>query len=357
MKSIILTLMAVAATSATFAGSPGKAPVPMLPPPEEPVFGRATLGGKFSDDLQSGYLDAILGLSVNDNHALFLNLRGTLDDSDQEIFSAGLGFRVLLEDPGIIIGANAYYDSIGSAAGNQFDQFGFGAEVLSKWVDARFNYYLPEDGAKRTGSVTTSSTRRIKGDIVRQGNRRVQEFFRETTTTRIDLFEVALQGWNAEIGFLVPGIEQFIELRLFAGAYGYDNPVGGDFEGVKARAEARLTEWLTLDFEYWDDKELVGGNWVAGFRVSHPFDLGALLSGQNPFRKGSPAADLPSSRSLRDRMDEMVLRSHRVYTVNGPPQDNTSTSEEFDGGVTVGTIAPPPPPPPPPSFNPELPPS
>jgi len=343
----LLSLMVVAATSATFAGSPGKAPVPNLLPPEEPVFGRATLGGKFSDDLQSGYLDAVLGLSVNDNHALFLNLRGTLDDSDQEIFNAGLGFRVLLEDPGIILGANAYYDYINSSAGNQFNQFGFGAEVLSKWVDARFNYYLPEDGAKSSGSVTRSTTRRIKGDRVRQGNRIVQEYFRETTTTRIDYFEVALQGWNAEVGFLVPGIEKFVELRLFAGAYGYDNPVGGDFEGVKARAEARLTDWLTLDFEYWDDKELVGGNWVAGFRVSHPFDLGALLSGQNPFRKGPPAADIPSSRSLRDRMDEMVIRSHRIYTTGSSPSSNTSSSEEFDGSETVGSVAPPPPPPPP----------
>lgn len=348
MKPILLSLMVVAATSATFAGSPGKAPAPILPPPEEPVFGRATLGGKFSDDLQSGYVDAILGLSVNDNHALFLNLRGTLDDSDQEIFNAGLGFRVLLEDPGIILGANAYYDYIGSAAGNQFNQFAFGAEVLSKWVDARFNYYLPEDGAKSSGSVTTSTTRRIKGDRVRQGNRIVQEYFRETTTTRFDYFEVALQGWNAEVGFLVPGIEKFVELRLFAGAYGYDNPIGSNFEGFKARAEARLTDWLTLDFEYWDDKELVGGNWVAGFRVSHPFDLGALLSGKNPFRKGAPAADIPSSRSLRDRMDEMVIRSHRVYTTGSTPETDTSTSEEFDGGDTVGTVAPPPPPPPPP---------
>lgn len=345
MKPLLLSLMAVAATSATFAGTPAKAPDPVLPPPED-TFGRATLGGKFSDDLQSGYLDAVLGLSVNDNHALFLNLRGILDDSDQEIFNAGLGLRVLLEDPGIILGANVYYDYIGSSGGNQFNQLGFGAEMLSKWVDVRFNYYLPEDGAKSTGSVTTTSTKRVKGDVVRRGNRMVQEYFNQTTVTRIDYFEEALKGWNAEVGFLVPGVEKFVELRLFAGAYGYDNPTGGDFEGFKARAEARLTDWLTLDFEYWDDKELVGGNWVAGFRVSHPFDLGALLSGKNPFHKGAPAADLPSSRSLRDRMDEMVMRSHRVYTTGGTPSSSTSGSESYAGSDTVGTIAPPPPPPP-----------
>ena len=45
----------------------------------------------------------------------------------------------------VIVGVNAFYDAIDSQFGNQFNQFGFGAEVLTKYVDWRFNYYLPED--------------------------------------------------------------------------------------------------------------------------------------------------------------------------------------------------------------------
>ena len=348
MKLTLLSTIIAAASSVCFAGSPSKSPAPVLPPPDDSVFGRATLGGKFSDDLQSGYLDVITGLSVADSHAFFLNLRGIMDDADQEIFNAGLGFRVLLEDPGVILGANVYYDNISSAAGNNFNQLGLGAEVLSKWVDARFNYYLPEGDAKKTGERSVVTGRETSlGDRYREGNRIVRDRIATTEITNFDLVEVALEGWNAEVGFLVPGIEKFVELRLFAGVYGYDNPAGGDFEGFKARAEARINRYITLDFEYWDDKELVGGNWVAGFRVSHPFDLGALLSGHNPFRSGPAVTDLPSSRSLRTRMDEMVMRSHRVYTTGGSPQNSgTESNEQTTGQQTVGSVntttAPPP---------------
>ena len=99
----------------------------------------------------------IQGLIVTDKSALFLNLRDTLDDSKQNLFSAGLGFRTLIDDPGVIIGGNVFYDNIDSPAGNTFNELGLGAEILSKWVDARFNYYLPESGRKLTGTPALES--------------------------------------------------------------------------------------------------------------------------------------------------------------------------------------------------------
>lgn len=330
-------LSTVAASAALLlpvhAGVPAaaKSPSPVVVP-EEPTFGRATLGGKFSEDLQSGYLDIVQGLSTGPNHALFLNLRGTLDDAEQQLFSGGLGFRTLLEDPGIILGANVFYDYIDSPAGNNFNQLGLGAEMLSKWVDVRFNYYLPEDGRKSTGEVTTRSTSTSTGGIYRSGGFRQRDILRNTSTTVTQTFEEAIQGWNAEAGFLVPGVEKYFDLRLFAGAYGYDNPGGGgNFEGFKGRVEARVTRNLTLDLEYWDDKELVGGHWVAGFRVNAPFDLGSLCQGRNPFR-GTPA----ERGSLRGRMDEMVWRSHRVMSGSSEPQpgDSTTTTDSEVVGTT-----------------------
>ena len=43
------------------------------------------------------------------------------------------------------MGVNAYYDQINSENDQDYNQAGFGAEILTHWVDARFNYYLPED--------------------------------------------------------------------------------------------------------------------------------------------------------------------------------------------------------------------
>ncbi|MBL9142363.1 MAG: inverse autotransporter beta domain-containing protein [Verrucomicrobiaceae bacterium] len=334
MKNTLPYLLALASAMPVVAKA-GTLSAPVKNPPVQPVaeetnFGRATLGAKFSEDLQSGYLDVVQGLLTGPDHALFLSLRGTLDDSDQQIFSSGLGFRTLLEDPGIVVGANVFYDYIDSPAGNSFNQLGLGAEVLSKWVDARFNYYLPESGRKATGSFTSTSSRTSTGGRYASGGFTQRDVLRTTTTTTTQLFEQAIEGWNAEVGFLVPGVNKYFDLRLFAGAYGYDNPGGGRYEGFKGRVEARVTRNVTLDLEYWDDKELVGGNWVAGVRFSSAFDLGNLFQGKNPFRGNAAPAG-----SLRNRLDEMVIRSHRIMTGGSAPQPGDSSSSSSTD--TIGT--------------------
>ena len=344
MKSKLLPIaLCGALASALQAGSPAtsdKNPV-SLPPSAEADFGQVTVGGKFSEDLQSGYLDVIQGLVVTDKNALFMNLRDTLDDSKQNLFSAGLGLRTLIEDPGVIIGGNVFYDNIDSPSGNTFNELGLGAEILSKWVDARFNYYLPESGRKYPSSRTSQSSVVRTGGLYTSGGFTQRDVFRETTTTVTRNFEQALQGWNAEIGFLVPGVEKYFDLRLFAGAYGYDNPGGGRYNGFKGRAEARVTRHLTLNLEYWEDRQLVGGNWVAGVAFHAPFDMGRLIQGQNPFKEEHPAP--PSS--LRSRMSEFVERSHRVMTGGSEtqPGDTTTDTTTTTIGTTDQTPIPPPP--------------
>jgi hypothetical protein len=288
-------------------------------------------------------VDVISGLATGANHALFVNVRGTTDDSDQQLLSLGLGFRVLLDDPGVILGANVYYDRIDSPSGNTFEQLGLGAEVLSKWVDARFNYYLPDGDRglvrsfRRTSSNSTAGAPQLVGQQFRANvvDRR--------STTRFDIFEEAREGWNAEVGFLVPGLEQFVDLRIFAGAYSYKSPRGGNTEGFKARAEARVTEGVTFDLEYWDDAELVGGNWVGGVRVSVPFDLGNLFSGKNPFEGAGEMFKRGGTHDLRSRMDQMVWRSHRVQTSEGGPQNGGTTNETDNRTITTQRSFVPPP--------------
>jgi hypothetical protein len=310
------------------------------PVAESDDFGRITLGSKFSEDLQSGYLDLVQGLHVERDSALFLSLRGTLDDSNQQIFSSGLGFRKLIEDPGVIIGANVFYDYIDSSAGNSFNQLGLGAEVLTTWVDARFNYYLPENDRKPTGSFTSTSTSTRSSGNYTSGGLIHRDLLRDTTTNTTTTFEQAFKGWNAEVGVLVPGVNKYFDLRLFAGAYGYDNPAGGRYEGFKARAEARVTRNITLDLEYWNDKELVGGNWVAGVRFTSAFDLGKLVHGQNPFKGGNAPA------SLRGRLDEQIIRSHRIMTGGSAPEPGDTNSNTSTDVISTTTQHPPSAPPP-----------
>ncbi|MEK0447994.1 MAG: hypothetical protein RL088_262 [Verrucomicrobiota bacterium] len=88
----LIASLALSAQAGT--GAAGKLATPMA---EMDPFGQITVGGKFAEDLNSGYADIVTGLFRTQDTALFLNLRGTFADNDQDIFSVGLGIRHLLE--------------------------------------------------------------------------------------------------------------------------------------------------------------------------------------------------------------------------------------------------------------------
>jgi hypothetical protein len=331
------------------AGTPaaGKMITPMT---EVDTYGQLTFGAKFSEHLQSGYVDVLSGLWHTDNGALFLNVRGTFGDNSQQQLSVGLGYRHLIEDPGIIIGANIYYDYIDSEFGNSINQLGVGAEILTKWVDARFNYYIPDNDRHLVSTFTTSNRSRSASPQFVNDGLFQQALRRSNNTTTFGIFEEGLEGWNAEAGVLIPWVEQYFELRVFAGGYSYNDPAGGDIGGFKARAEARVTEGVTLDLEYWEDEQLVGGNWVGGVRVSLPFDIGNLFAGKNPFEGAGEVFRPRTKRHLRDRLDEMVIRSHRIQTgLSGPQPMGSTTTTETEVITTGRKVMPPITPTPPPS--------
>jgi hypothetical protein len=269
--------------------------------------GSVTLGAEFSEHATGGYLDSITGLWTSQDREsfLFLNSRYHIEDNDQFISSVGLGFRQLILEERAIIGANVFRDSIHSPYNHDFGQLGLGFEVLTKWVDFRFNYYLPEDDQYEIGR----SSRRESSAGFGPGG------FRETTrTSHFSRYEAGLEGLNTEIGFLVPGLDRYAEVRLFAGYYHYNNPFGSDYEGFKGRLEARILQGVTADLEYWDDEALNGGHWTGGVRVSLPFTMANLFTGKNPF-EGAEDTFKPYRKELKDRMGEMVIRSHRIQTV------------------------------------------
>ena len=320
--------------------APGKDKI-VAPVEDKNPLSMVTFGGKFSKDLESGFVDGMLQFWSPGDFAFFLNTRSTLDDNQQLLSSYGLGARYLVPDRDIILGANAYYDSIHSAFDNDFDQLGLGAEVLTRWVDVRFNYYLPEDSLDQIDQGGGSDRGRGLGPVFGNkvaSNRVLLQRQRTTTSSRSTTkrFEGALEGFNAEVGFLVPGLDRYMEVRLFAGAYYYDNPFGSDYSGFKARLEARFLPGLIADVEYWDDAYLTGGHWTGELRVSVPFAICNLAQGRNPF-EGTAEMFRPRQREFRERLSDMVIRSHRVMSTASPTQttNSSSTSQET---VNVGQV-------------------
>lgn len=277
---------------------------PLLPP------GTLTVGARFSEDLTDGYADLIVPFWAPGNSLFFLNPKLGINDESQDQYSIGLGWRHLFPEQEVIIGANAFYDYLNSRRDFEYHQAGFGAELLTRWVDARFNYYLPDNDR----NVFTSHR---DMDFTGYGDSWAQEFsiYQDLhyESRLLQRREAALEGFYAEAGFLTPWIDQWLELRWFGGYYHYDNHIGRDIDGWKARVEARVLPAVLLDVEYYEDDELMGGHWTGGVRVSVPFEIGNIFEGRNPF-EGICDAFRPRKREFAERMTEMVVRSPRIRT-------------------------------------------
>ncbi|NOX99071.1 MAG: hypothetical protein GXP30_04940 [Verrucomicrobia bacterium] len=321
---------------------------------------QVVLSSYVGDGHAEGYIDLLIPLLQNDNGMLFLYPRFGMSSDVNSGYSMGLGARHYLPAIDAIIGANVFYDRYASPNDNYYNQISLGLEVLTRWVDARFNYYIPDSSPNmidsqnvRSRSQTQTSTSSW-GEPFATGYTIRQPFTtttRTTTTTVNQLFERfedTMQGYDAEIGVLTPWLERYVALRWFAGYYSFDNSYGDDISGFKGRAELRFSSKLAVDATYYQDEEITGGNWLFGVRMSIPVFMENLSDGRSPFAgsfsgmfdgvnlsgkkrgqeplKGassgyapmSPFAALapaPSfaaassrSSSVRDRMTEVVLR-------------------------------------------------
>lgn len=284
------------------------------------------------EDEQRGLVDLLVPLHVTENQVWLLNPRYSLDDDSEEELNVGLVYRCLLPDLPVILGANLYYDSRWTRRDSHFSQVGAGVEALSRWLDFRANYYLPEHKEVRVDSFyrqeVVTRTRTIWSDPyarkhqIRQKGWRITE---STVTTRLfERFEQAREGYDCELGFRLPIKDPRLEVRVFGGYYHWDPEYVGesDLSGPKARLEVRLLPALFLDAQWFEDKELEGSRWMAGCRVRLNCDLAALARGENPFKHSFS----PQSTDLRSRLYGMVIRDPKIRTADSGYRENPAAA-------------------------------
>jgi hypothetical protein len=316
--------------------------VDIQPPEESNRLGRATFGLEFYQHQVDSSLDTLVPLATPQNGLLYLNPKLSVSDRLNPSVSVGLGYRHLFEGPQIILGGNLFYDSDYTNFDHHVNQFGFGAEVLSRWVDFRANYYLPEQNRRRIntkqttslsqkvtsstqalGPVATSDTIGFSGHNLVEtihGMNQTLNTFNVTnyqTTHFWEQYEGAMRGVDTELGFLIPGLDKYAETRIFGGYYYYENPFGKNFSGFKGRLEVRALPSVTFDAAYYQDKEIVGSNWYYGVRVSTPFDVGNIAHGKNPFAgfaEGFKPQQTSDAERFAARLSENVIRSSHVAT-------------------------------------------
>ena len=259
-----LLFSTAAAPSPSFAAKSKAAAKAVAPPAAEAATlpaAELTLGFQSRQSETEGIGDLLLPLwSPGGKGLLFLNPRTAFTDHSAEEGNLGLGYRHLLPDLNLILGANVFFDYRDVPAGN-YSQWGFGLELLSPWIDARANYYDPDDKklvvASETETTSRQSVRTSSGwsDVYPEGHGFYQDYvvsrtlLAETFSRTFEQYQQPLGGYDFEVGLRLPlpARPETAEARVFAGYYDFDRDYGPDAKGWKARAELRLASSLFLD--------------------------------------------------------------------------------------------------------------
>jgi hypothetical protein len=288
--------------------------------------GRLNLGIHFGDQQTESFGDILVPVIQFESGLMFVNPRGTWNDSDGQEFNIGLGYRHLFPERNIIIGGNLFYDLRNTSLDNTFNQFGCGLEFLSTWVDARVNAYLPETGKKTSDQYATATSKTQEqgsywyaptgqGHLITQYGYDVTSTYDVKTLQHYQISEQAMDGFDCEIGALlpIPGVNDIADVKVFAGYYDYNAHYGDDIAGMKSRLEIKPMPSLYLDAAWFEDRELMGSKYTVGARISVPFDLANLSRGKNPFAGALEGFKPGTTKSpFASRMTEMVVRDLHI---------------------------------------------
>jgi hypothetical protein len=199
------------------------------------------LEGKLGTDRHLGEADLLLPVFQDADTLLFANVKARLDDNDSKEGNFGLGLRHM-HASGWNGGVYGYFDRRRSENDLLFNQLTFGAEALGEDFDFRVNSYWPI--GRRVRFVDSLNTATMSGASItfRGGEER------------------ALQGFDAEAGWRVPVFEAGgpLDLRLYAGAYSFDDDTVDAVKGPRLRAEFTAYEVPEL----WDGARItLGAEW------------------------------------------------------------------------------------------------
>ena len=116
-----------------------------------------------------------------------------------------------------------------------------------------------------------------------------------------------MEGWDAEVAVLVPGLDRWFDVRLIAGYFEFYGDNGGavfssaDISGWKAGIEVRPVPAVVLSATWYEDEAFVDNNWMFGVRLEIPL--------------GRPGSFTPRRRHLQERLVEPVHRQNASINV------------------------------------------
>lgn len=177
-----------------------------------------------SSDSSRGYVDNMIPIWQGKEQLCYINSKISVSDGDACEQNIGVGYRQLCGNDSAILGCNVYYDNRRESSDERFEQVGVGAEVLSKWVDGRLNYYHPTTDPRLVGPGDTYG-------------------FSESALVRSVIYSEALSGFDYELGVMLPWVSDVIETRVYGGGYSYSSK---KFDDVNGGALARGDHAVTI---------------------------------------------------------------------------------------------------------------
>lgn len=221
------------------------------------------------------------------------------------VWNFGGGYRHYIADWDVVFGGNGYFDR-DQLTGAHLKQWGTGLELLANRWEARGNYY-------QTFGITSQQV----GSTIDQSS--VAFVNQNISYTRIDSFAEGMDGWDSEIGFLLPGdLAERFDVRAFGGGYFFEGQNIDGIGGWSTRLQADVGNWMELGLKVTDD-EL--------FKTTVSFNVAMHFGG---FRSQEH-----TKRSAIQRFDEPVRRNMNVVTAStsvaapGQIATNPTTNNPF----------------------------
>lgn len=373
IRPLILALF-LGLAKAVLAGAPEKADKsPLSVEPVHPMYlGSLNTGLKFNDAYTEGNFSIVapvwssLGAdAILNGGVFFIEPYISWGEQGEVASSLGFGYRHLIGrqpvtaltkhdghqapflEEGVIVGGNLFLDMLDTETNHQFWQLGVGAEVLTRYLEVRGNYYIPLTDKKEVGTISTQETIQstsqqtslVGATPYATGNSILQPYSQvttqTTTTTTIERlfrrYEEGMEGWDLEVGVLLPWVDRYLDAKIIAGYYAFDNqPFGpqtggaGNVEGWKAGLELRPVPALVFNSTWYEDERLTGGDWTASVRMEIPFEAGDLDDGLNLWTRIGESFK-PRRRHLVERMAEPVRRQNAAVKL-------ARSTEEDEGG-------------------------
>ena len=235
-------------------------------------------------------------------------------------WSFGSGLRYYFHDVDAVFGLNGYFDR-DQHTGAHFNQWGVGAELLSHNWEWRGNMYKPFGQTSDRVAVDV-----VPNSSAFDGN--------QVLFDQVETFAAALEGFDTEVGFLLPGrLAAKHQVRAFGGAYYYE-AAEVDFTGWKARVQGNLFDWLEMNLQVTND-EVFDTNVTFGVAVNLGGYRENVAPNNSRYRLGEAVR-----RTYTFTTDAIERRQSAIVATNpatGAPFDITHVSSRA-GLVQDGTV-------------------